>query len=86
LRPQKFLAGIFRMVYGDGMIVQASDHGSTSVRHSGGSDFRDRVIDATFRIMDEALRTLARIETWKPIDLTPPQRDAFAATALVLKA
>jgi hypothetical protein len=82
----KFLAGIFRLVCSNGMIVQSSDHGSISVRHSGGPDFRDRVIDATFRIMDEAPRTLAKIDAWKRIDLTPPQREAFAAAALELKA
>jgi hypothetical protein len=81
----KFLAGIFRLVCSNGMIVQSSDHGSISVRHSGGSDFRDRVIDATFRIMDDAPRTLARIDAWKAIELTSPQREAFAAAALELK-
>ncbi len=67
------------------MIVQASDHGSISVRHSGGTDFRDRVIDATFRIMDDAPRTLAKIDQWKAIELTHPQREAFAAAALELR-
>src|SRR4051812_11811089 len=67
------------------MVVQSSDHGSISVRHSGGSDFRERVIDATFQIMDDAPRTLAKIETWKQIALSPPQRDAFAAAAMELK-
>ena len=81
----KFLAGIFRLVCSNGMVVQSSDHGSISVRHSGGSDFRDRVIDATFRIMDDAPRTLAKIDAWKQIELTPPQREAFAAAALELK-
>ena len=81
----KFLAGIFRLVCSNGMVVQSSDHGSISVRHSGGADFGDRVLDATFRIMDDAPRILAKIDAWKQIDLTPPQRDAFAAAALELK-
>jgi hypothetical protein len=81
----KFLAGIFRLVCSNGMVVQSADHGSISVRHSGGQDFRDRVIDATFQVMDSAPRTLAKIEAWKQIELTPPQRDAFATAALELK-
>lgn len=81
----KFLAGIFRLVCSNGMIVQSSDHGSISVRHSGGSDFRERVIDATFQIMDDAPRTLAKIDAWKQIELTSPQRDAFATAALELR-
>jgi hypothetical protein len=81
----KFLAGIFRLVCSNGMIVQSSDHGSISVRHSGGPDFRERMVDATFRIMEDAPRTLAKIDAWKGIELTPPQRDAFAAAALELR-
>jgi hypothetical protein len=81
----KFLAGIFRLICSNGMVVQSSDLSSISVRHSGGVDFRDRVIDATYQIMDEAPRTLERIEAWKRIELAPPQREAFAVAALELK-
>jgi hypothetical protein len=81
----KFLAGIFRLVCSNGMVVQSSDHGSISVRHSGGPDFLGRVIDATYQIMDAAPRTLEKIDAWKRIELTPPQRTAFAAAALELK-
>jgi hypothetical protein len=67
------------------MVVQSAERGSISVRHSGGSDFRERVIDATYQIMDDAPRTLEKIDAWKRIELTPPQRDAFATAALELK-
>jgi hypothetical protein len=59
--------------------------GSIAVRHSGAADLRERVIEATYEIMDEAPRTLAKIERWKGIELTPPQREAYAAAALELK-
>src|SRR4051812_4083476 len=81
----KFLAGISRLICPNGMVVQSSAHGSISVRHSGGSDFRDRVIDATYQIMDDAPRTLDKINKWKQIELTPPQRESFAAAAWELK-
>jgi hypothetical protein len=67
------------------MVVQSSDHGSISVRHSGGGDFQNRVIDATFQLMEDAPRTLEKIETWKQIELAPLQREAFATAALELK-
>ena len=79
------MSGIFRLVCMNGMIVQSADYGSISVRHSGGSDFGQRVIDATLQIMDDATGTLAKIDAWKQIELSPPQRDAFAAAALELK-
>jgi hypothetical protein len=75
----RFMAGIFRLVCSNGMVVQSGDTGSIAVRHSGAADLRERVVDATFQIMDEAPRTLAKIERWKGIELTPPQREAYAA-------
>jgi hypothetical protein len=79
------MAGIFRLVCSNGMVVQSGDTGSIAVRHSGGADLRERVIDATYQIMDDAPRTLAKIERWKGVELTPPQRGAFATAALELK-
>lgn len=81
----RFMAGIFRLVCSNGMIVQSADAGSVSVRHSGLADLRSRVIDATSQIMDEAPKTLAKISKWKNIGLTEGQRTAFAEFALELK-
>jgi hypothetical protein len=81
----RFMAGIFRLVCGNGMVVQSAEYGSVAVRHSGGPDFRSRVLDATSQVMDEAPRALAKIATWKQIELAPPQREAFAAASLELK-
>jgi hypothetical protein len=80
----RFLAGIFRLVCSKGMVVQSADFGSVSVRHSGGADLRERVLHATYQIMDEAPRTLAKIDAWKQVELSPPQREAFAAAPLEL--
>jgi hypothetical protein len=54
----EFLAGIFRLICRNGMVVQSADHGSIAVRHLGGSDFHERVSDATYQIMEEGPRTL----------------------------
>jgi hypothetical protein len=81
----RFMAGIFLLVCSNGMVVQSGDTDSIAVRHSGAADLRERVIDATYQIMDEAPRTLAKIARWKGIELSPPQREAFATAALELK-
>ncbi len=81
----RFMAGIFRLVCGNGLTVQSADFGSVSVRHSGGDDFQERVIDATYQVVSEAPRTMEKIEAWKQVQLTPPQREAFAAAALELR-
>jgi hypothetical protein len=84
----KFLSGIFCLVCSNGMIVCAEDMGSVSVRHQGGQDAEDfstRVIDATFQVVDGASKAMERIGEWKQIELSDPQRTAFATAALELR-
>lgn len=81
----RFMAGIFRLVCGNGLVVQSADFGSISVRHSGGADLHERIIDATYQVVEETPRTLEKIEAWKQVELSPPQREAFAAAASELK-
>ena len=81
----RFMSGIFRLVCSNGLVVQSSDFGSIGVRHSGGADFERRVIDATYEVIEDAPRTLEKIEAWKAIELTPPQREAFARTAIEVR-
>ena len=81
----KLLSGIFRLVCSNGMIVQAADFGGVSVRHSGGNDFNQKIIDATFEVMDQAPKTMEQIATFKQIALTPPQANAFAIAAHELR-
>lgn len=79
-----FHSGIFRVVCQNGLLIAAADFGGISVKHSGGADFHSRVLDATFQIMDDAPRTLAKIEEWKQISLPAPQQQAFAQAAHTL--
>src|SRR5262245_11348109 len=49
----RFQSGIFRLVCSNGLVVAAESFGGISVRHAGGPDFQDRVIDATYRIVED---------------------------------
>ena len=77
----KFMTGLFRLVCGNGMIVQSEDTGSISVRHSGGQDFEQRIIDVSYEVLDHAPRALEQVKTFQQIQLSPPQREIFAAAA-----
>jgi hypothetical protein len=81
----QLMAGIFRLICSNGLVVQSADFGSIRVHHSGGSDFHQRVIDATYQIVEEAPRTMAAIEEWKGITLTRPQQLALADAAMEIK-
>lgn len=78
-------AGIFRVACLNGLMVQTDQFGSISVRHSGGSDFASRIVEATQEIVEEIPRTLGKIEDWKRIELSAPKQEAFASAALELR-
>ena len=82
----QLMAGIFRLVCSNGMIVQSSDMGSMSVRHSGhAEDTAQKVIDGSFEIIEDAPKTFARIADYKAIELSRQQQEAFAKAAVELK-
>ncbi len=80
----RFNSGIFRLVCSNGLLIAAADFGGISVKHSGGSDFHDRILDATFRIVEDTPKTLAKIEDWKRLALPAPIQTAYAEAAHTL--
>lgn len=80
----RFNSGIYRLVCSNGLLIAAADFGGISVKHSGGSDFHDRILDATFRIVEDTPKTLAKIEDWKQIALPAPIQTAYAEAAHTL--
>ena len=80
----RFAAGIFRLVCSNGLVVASTDFGNISVKHSGGSDFHERILDATFRIVEDTPKVFGQIEEWKQIALPAPAQKAYAEAAHVL--
>jgi Domain of unknown function (DUF932) len=80
----RFNSGIFRLICSNGLVVASADFGGISVRHKGGEDFPQRIIDATYQIIEETPKTLAQIDEWKATPLTPPQQLALASAAVEL--
>jgi len=81
----RFAAGIWRLVCSNGLLVASADFGAISVKHSGSRDLEERVIDATFKIVEDTPRVFDQIQAWKQISLTPPQQLAFASAALEIR-
>ena len=78
-------AGIFRLICTNGMVVQSRDFGTVSVRHSGSDEFGNKIIDATYEVLGTTALTMDRIEQWKSITMSPPQRLALADAATELR-
>jgi hypothetical protein len=76
---------VLRFACENGLVVQAADFGSFSIRHSGSRDLFARVREATARIMDEVPAIMNRIEVWKGTILPRSAQLDFAREAMELK-
>lgn len=80
----QFSAGLFRLVCLNGLVVPTGSTGSVSVKHVGGPDFSERVIDATFTVVEQSGLAVERAAEFKQIALSPPQAKVFAEAAAEL--
>lgn len=81
----EFMTGIYRLVCLNGLVVQSAQIEAFKVRHTGGSSFHEQVIEATYRVVEDAPKTAAQIESWKGITLDLPRQAAFAEAAASLR-
>lgn len=81
----RFMAGVFRVVCSNGMIIQSLDVGSLAIKHLGDSDFCSQVLGFSRQVSEQAPVIMGRIDRWKGIELTQPQQEAMASAALELR-
>ena len=74
----------FRKVCANGLVVSQGTMGKVAVPHRG-RGLMDRVIDATYRIVDRSDIAMRAIQTWQKIDMTESNKLDFAARALMLR-
>jgi hypothetical protein len=79
----QIMAGIFRLVCSNGMIVADSLFATHRIKHIG---YRDQdVIDATFNVIKTTPMIMNRVDQFKQIVLTPSEQLAFAEASLTAK-
>jgi Domain of unknown function (DUF932) len=81
----KLYTGVLRFACENGLVVQAADFGSFSIRHSRSRDLFAQVQSATARIMEEVPAIMDRIEAWKSTILPMAVQLDFAREAMELK-
>lgn len=79
----KLMAGIFRLVCWNGMVVSESMQGSIGVRHSG--DVIAEVVNGSLRIAQNAPKILETVQSWKSLQLTSGEQTALAESAHVVR-
>lgn len=78
----RLMAGVFRLVCANGLIVGKSDN-EIRIRHSG--DAVGKVIEGAYSIVNDFDRVGEQIEGMKALTLKPEQQQAFGAAALALR-
>lgn len=75
----KLIAGIFRLVCSNGLVVAESTVGSLNVPHKG--DIVSHVIEGSFQIVDESRKALTIADDWSRLQLTAGEQEVFAEAA-----
>jgi hypothetical protein len=76
------IPGFFRFVCLNGLMTGES-FDPVKVRHSG--DAVGEVIEGAYRVLGEAPALSDQVQVWKGLALSPPEREAFAEAAHVLR-
>lgn len=77
------MAGLFRVRCLNSLVAQTSTIDTVKVRHSG--DVMHKVIEGTYRVLDEATKTLEAPVKWSTLQLAAPERAAFAEAAHIAR-
>lgn len=79
----QIMAGLFRLVCSNGLIIADEMFGCIRIKHMGYTD--KAVHTAIEHVADSVPRITGRVKDFQTIDLTPDERGIFAAAALHIK-
>ena len=77
------MAGLFRIACLNSLVTQSETLDSVKVRHSG--DVMDKVIDGTYRVLEEAHKALAAPADWGNIRLQKEEQLLLADAAHIIR-
>lgn len=79
----RVMSGVFRSICTNSMIVM--EDGATDIRVPHKGDIVSKVIEGSFEVIGESLRTLDKAEAWAGVRLLPDERDIMAEAAHVIR-
>lgn len=80
----QLMAGIFRVVCSNGLIVCSSSFGDIRTRHSGQKDLAEEVIDASYEVIEHMPEVAGQIEKFNAIELQKGEQIAFAKACSIV--
>ena len=79
----KLMAGMFRFICCNGLIVASQLFGEVSVQHSG--DIKGAVIEGSFEVLKQSKSAVEVAETWSNLQLSYEESMIFAEAAHVMR-
>ena len=77
--------GLYRVVCTNGLVVKSVGIEEIRVRHSGRANLIDDVIEASYTVIGQAPKVLEQVETWKHLQLSPPEQEILAEAAVEVR-
>lgn len=77
------MAGLFRVRCQNSLVAQTGTIDSVKVRHSG--DVSAKVIEGTYRVLQQAEKTLSAPQDWSAVKLAPAEQLALAESAHITR-
>lgn len=79
----KLIAGLYRLVCSNGMMVSDGEIDSINVAHKG--DIVGEVIEVSHRLIADTQKSLGTVRNWTQLQLTDGEQHAFAESAHALR-
>lgn len=79
----KLIAGLYRLVCSNGMLVSDGEIDSINVAHKG--NIVQDVLDGSRRLIADTQKSLGRVRNWAQLQLTDGEQHAFAESAHTLR-
>ena len=79
----KLIAGLYRLVCSNGMMVSDGEIASINVAHKG--DIIGEMIEGSHRLIAETQKSLGTVRNWTQLQLTDGEQQAFAESAHALR-
>ncbi len=75
----KIMAGLFRLVCLNGMVVSDREFANVTIPHKG--NVTDLVIEGSYTVLDESRKALVAADAWAGVTLSRPEQMAMAEAA-----
>lgn len=79
----KLIAGLYRLICSNGLMVSDGEIAAISVAHKG--DVAKDVVEGSYRLVGHTQKSLATVQNWTRLQLTDGEQAAFAESAHKLR-